>query len=280
MPVNPGETEIETGENAMLLAEKTAIVYGGGGAIGGAVARAFGREGATVHVVGRTAAPLEAVVKDITTAGGTAEAATLDVLDEPAVRAHADRVAGAGPIDAVVNAVGIMHVQGPLLAEQTVDDFAQPIVDYTRANFIVAQAVAPHMVAQGSGVIMPVSTPGSKIAIPGVLGYATACAAIEAMSRLLAAELGTSGVRVVCLRPDALPEAAAQGSHSRTIFEPVAADHGMTVEEMLAQAAQASLLKRSATLAEVANTAVFLASDWAGAMTGTVANLTAGSVVD
>jgi NAD(P)-dependent dehydrogenase (short-subunit alcohol dehydrogenase family) len=265
----------------MLLAGKTAIVYGGGGAIGGAVARAFAREGAAVHVAGRSAEPLDVVVKDVVAAGGTASAATLDVLDEPAVRAHADAVAAdAGAIDVAVNAVGIMHVQGPRFADQTVDEFAQPIVDYTRAHFIAAQAVARHMVERGSGVLIPVSTPGSKLAIPGVLGFATACAAIEAMSRLLAAELGPSGVRVVCLRPDALPEAAAQGSHSRRVFEPVAAAHGMTVEEMLAQAGQASLLQRSATLAEVANTAVFLASDWAGAMTGTVANVTAGSLVD
>lgn len=220
----------------MSLAGKNALVYGGGGAIGRAIARAFARHGATVTVAGRTAGPLEVVVKDIEAAGGTATASTVDALDEAAVEAHADAVAASlGSIDVAVNAVGIPHAQGVPLAELSVDDFMVPITGYARTHFLTARAAGRHMAAQGSGVIMTVSTPGSKLAMPGILGFGTACAAIEAMTRLLAAELAPSGVRVVGVRPDAIPEAAAAGSHSRRVFEPTARDAGMSVDEMLAQ---------------------------------------------
>jgi MFS transporter, DHA2 family, multidrug resistance protein len=106
-------------------------------------------------------------------------------------------------------------------------------------------------------------------------------AAHEVAARCLAADLGPRGVRVICLRPDAIPEASARGSVSRKIFRPLAEHAGVTVEQLLEQAARdRSLLKRLPTLDEVANTAVFLASDHAGAMTATVANLTCGATID
>ena len=73
---------------------------------------------------------------------------------------------------------------------------------------------------------------------------------------------------------------AQGGSHSRDVFRPVAERAGITVEAMLAQAAAATLLKRQPNLAEVASTAVFLASDQAGAMTGAIANLSCGLLLD
>ena len=112
------------------------------------------------------------------------------------------------------------------------------------------------------------------------MGFGVACAAIEAISRHLAGELGPSGIRVICLRPHAIPEAAARGSHSRDVFSPIAEKAGMTVEDMLEGAAGETLLKRLPTLAEVGNVAAFMASDQAGAMTGTVANLSCGALVD
>ena len=76
-----------------LLADKVAVVYGGGGAIGGSCARVFAREGARVFLAGRTRAKLDTVARDIAAAGGHADVTALDVLDEAAVRAHADRAA-------------------------------------------------------------------------------------------------------------------------------------------------------------------------------------------
>jgi 3-oxoacyl-[acyl-carrier protein] reductase len=267
----------------MLLDNKTAVVYGGGGAIGGAVARAFAREGARVHLAGRTLAKLEAVAREIRDSGGDAEVAGIDALDERAVREHTDAVAArSGGIDVALNAIGIPHVQGTPFAELSLDDYLYPITAYSRTNFVTAQAVARHMVAQGSGVILTISTTGSRLAIPGAfyLGYGTACAAIEATTRILAAELGPSGVRVVCLLPDMIPEAGKMGSHSRAVFQPVADSLSMTIDEFFAAPADRSLLGRWPTLGDVAEAAAFVASDRAAATTGTVINLTAGSIVN
>jgi 3-oxoacyl-[acyl-carrier protein] reductase len=264
-----------------MLEGKSAVIYGGAGAIGGAAARAFAREGARVFLAGRARAKLEAVARSIVQNGGSAEIAEIDALDERAVEAHADTVAAtAGGIDIALNAVGIHHVQGVPVAELALADFAHPIRAYTQTHFITAKAVARHMAAKRAGVILLMSTPGAYLPGTGYLGYGVACAAKEALSRLLAAELAPSGIRVICLRPHAIPEAAMAGSHSREVFRPAAERAGLTVEQMLAGAAAGTLLKRLPTLAEVADVAAFMASDRAGAMTGTVANMTCGLLAD
>ena len=265
----------------MLLEDRTAIIYGGGGAIGGAAARVFAREGAKVFLAGRTLAKLEKVAGDIAAAGGLAEVAQIDVLDSPAVEGHADAVvAKTGRIDIAFNAVGMVHVQGTPFAELSLDDFIAPISAYTRTIFVTAKAVSRHMAARRSGVILIMSTPGSRLPGTGYLGYGAACAAKEGMSRLLAAELAPNGIRVICLQPHAIPQAAANGSHSAEVFGPVAARAGLTVGEMLAGAANGTLLKRLPTLSDVAEVAAFMASSRAGAMTGTIANMTCGALVD
>lgn len=266
----------------MLLKNKRAVIYGGGGAIGGAVARAFAREGAKVFLAGRTRSKLDAVAKDIAAAGGEVETALVDALDEQAVRRHADAVAQrAGGIDIALNAVGIVHVQGTPLSDLSYEEYAHPLMAYTRTNFLTARAVARHMVPQGAGVIFTLSTPGSRMPGGGFMGYGAACAAIEALTRHLAGELGASGVRAICLRPDAIPEALALHSHSAQVFAKPAQNAGLSVAAMLDERRRsATLLQRLPTLAEVANVAAFLASDQASAVTASIANLSCGSVVD
>jgi NAD(P)-dependent dehydrogenase (short-subunit alcohol dehydrogenase family) len=264
----------------MLLLGQTAIVYGGGGAIGGAAAGAFAREGAKVLLVGRTLQKLEARAQEIVRQSGAAEFAVIDVLDERAVEDHAEAVAReTGGIDIALNAVGFSHVQGMPLAELSLADFMLPIETYTRAVFITAKATSRFM-QRGSGVVMNISTPGSRLPGIGYLGYGAACAITEGMTRLLAAELAPRGVRVVCLQPHAIPEALTKGSHSKGVFQPAAERAGLTVEEMLQGAAEGTLLKRLPTLGEVADVAAFMASDRARAMTGAVVNMTCGALVD
>jgi NAD(P)-dependent dehydrogenase (short-subunit alcohol dehydrogenase family) len=244
----------------------------------------FAREGARVHLAGRSPDKLEAVAREIHADGGSAEIARVDALDEAAVREHADAVAArSGGIDVALNAIGVVHVQGTPFAELSLDDYLHPITAYCRTNFVTAQAVARHMVSQGSGVIVTISTSGSRLAVPGAagyVGYGTACAAIEATTRILAAELGASGVRVVCLQPDMIPEAGKASSHSRAVFQPVAERLGLTLDEFFAAPPDRTLLHRWPTLADVAEAAAFVASDRAAATTGTVINLTAGTIVD
>ena len=200
----------------MMLENKSALIYGGGGAIGGAVARAFAGAGARVYLAGRTRARLEKVANDIGEAAGVAE---VDALDERAVAEHADAVAAdAGGIDIALNAVSFPHVQGKPLAELTFDEVWHPIDTFVRTNLITAMAVARHMTARRSGTILTLSTAGSRVMPPGVLGYGTTCAAVEAMTQRLAVELGPSGVRVVCLRPHAISDAPANGSYTGELF--------------------------------------------------------------
>jgi NAD(P)-dependent dehydrogenase (short-subunit alcohol dehydrogenase family) len=132
------------------------------------------------------------------------------------------------------------------------------------------------MTTQGSGVIITLTATPSRAAAPLVGGMAPAWAGVEALTRVLAAELGPQGVRVVCLRPDAIPETATidtvYGLHARAL--------GITTTEFTETMRARTLLHRLPTLAQVAATAVYLASDDAGAITGTVANLSSGSIVD
>ncbi|WP_214325791.1 SDR family NAD(P)-dependent oxidoreductase [Nonomuraea sediminis] len=262
-----------------LLGNKNAVIYGGGGAIGGAMARVFAREGARVFIAGRTQAKLDAVARDVAATGGKVETAQVDVFDEQAVETHADAVAAtAGSIDIAVNAVSVMHDQGTLLADLSLEEFMRPIDGFLRTLFITSKAVARHM---GPGVILTLSEPGAKLAIGGILGHGVSAAGKEAFSRLLAAELAPSNIRVIDIRPHAVIDAPAAGSYTKDLFKQTAAVAGQSVQEFLEGGmVQGTLLKRLPTLSEIAETAAFLASDRAGAMTGTVANLSGGALVD
>ncbi|MER7980345.1 SDR family oxidoreductase [Streptomyces sp. NPDC095817] len=267
----------------LLLADKNAVIHGGGGAIGGAVARVFAREGARVFIAGRTQGKLDTVARDIAAAGGRVETAQVDVFDEAAVAKHAESVAAtAGGIDIALNAVSVLHDQGTLLADLSVEEFMRPVDGFLRALFITSKAVARHMGGERPGVILTLSEPGSKLAAGGILGHSVSAAGKEAFSRVLAAELAPHNIRVVCIRPHAVVDAPAAGSYTKDLFKPTAAAAGQSVQELLDDGgmAQGTLLKRLPTLSEIAETAAFLASDRAGAMTGTVANLSAGALVD
>lgn len=254
----------------MLLKHKVAVIHGAGGAIGGEVARTFAREGAKVFLSGRRLAVVEAVAQEIVAAGGEAEAATVDALDEDAVEQYSASVAKeAGRIDVALNAIGFRAVQGVPLVGLSREDFVAPIVTWTTAQFLTARAAARHMVQKRAGVILTLSASPARLAIASTAGFGVACAAIEGLSRTLAAELGPQGIRVVCVRPHRIGDTLGQDPDF-----PVGRDEFRTfIEDM-------TLLKRLPTLADVAATAAFLASDHAAAMTGTVANLTCGMSVD
>jgi NAD(P)-dependent dehydrogenase (short-subunit alcohol dehydrogenase family) len=262
----------------MLLEKKTAVVYGAGGAIGGAVARAFAREGARLFMTGRNLARVDAVAREIVAAGGDAETAQVDALDEKAVEQHLDTVVDrAGGIDISFNASG----PGPApdrkpLTEMGGDAFARPIAFYTSSNFNIATAAARRMSGQRSGAILTLTAVPGRTPVPLVGGQAPAWAAVEAFSRSLALEVGPAGVRVICLRAHAIPGTPLNEEN----FATASASAGVTPAEFQAIVEQGTLLKRLPTLAEVADTAAFVASDRAGAMTATVVNLSAGSITD
>jgi NAD(P)-dependent dehydrogenase (short-subunit alcohol dehydrogenase family) len=263
----------------MILKDKVAVIYGAGGGIGGAVARAFAGEGAKVFLTGRDRAPVEAVAKDIASAGGSAEAAEVDALDEQAVEKHLQSLVGkAGRVDISFNAVGIPNARilGVPLVELDVEQFSLPVTSYTTSYFLTARLAARHMIPNRSGVIMTVTALHSRTGIPLVGGYGPAQAAKEALTRDLSVELAPHGIRVVGLRPQGMPETRT----IRDAFEPRAKASGMTWEQWQELLASRTHTRRLMTLDEMANMAVFLASDKASGMTGTTVNLTMGSLDD
>lgn len=264
----------------MLLHGKVAVIHGGGGAIGSATARVFAREGARLFLAGRSLPRLEAAASVARAEGASVEIAVIDAMAEDAVDRHADDVMdAAGRMDITVNAVGFDHVQGLPIGDTSLADYLHPVTGYLRTNFVTAKAAARHMRAQGSGVILTISTPGARLTGNGLIGNAAQSAGLEGFSRALAGELGPSGIRVVCVRPHAMAD-AYDVSYTGTMFDRIAAGSGIGREEWMRGLADTTLLGRLPTLSELAEYLAFAASDRAGSMTGVISNLTAGALVD
>lgn len=264
----------------MLLENKTAIIYGAGGAIGGAVARTFAREGAKVFLSGRTLSKVQRVANEVVVVGGTAEAFQVDALDEEAVDSYvAAVVKAAGRVDVTFNGITAVPqpgTQGISLAELSVDAFIAPITLYMRSHFLTARAAARQMAEQGSGVLLMNTPEPARLGLAHVGGMGPAWAAMEALNRNLSAEFGGRGVRAVCIRSTGMPETetinVVFGLHAKVM--------GITREQFQGFVEGMTHRRRSTTVSEVAEMAAFLASDRGSGMTGTVANLTGGLIVD
>jgi NAD(P)-dependent dehydrogenase (short-subunit alcohol dehydrogenase family) len=258
-----------------ILDGRTAVVYGGGGSLGGAVAREFAREGAQVFVTGRTKEPLEAVVAGITAEGGSAHAAVLDALDGQAVEEHlADVVDRTGQVDVSFNLITRGDVQGVPLIAMSPDDLLRAVDNGLRSNFLTARAAARRMAERGSGVILHLNSGSAHGAMPGMGSTGPADAAVETFMRYLAAETGPQGVRVC-----GIWTAGVADTLTREKLTAVAGDGAPDPQTVLDMIASMSALRRPPRAADVASVAAFLASDKAAGLTGTVVNVTAGLVL-
>ncbi len=269
-----------TQDTSALLAGKTAVIYGAAGKIGSSVARAFSRNGARVFLAGRTLETVQQVAEEIMATGRLAEAAKVDALDKDAIERHLDdAIAKAGIPDIVLNAIGIRgDLQGTPLVEMTLEDFNTPVLTGITTHFLTATAAARHMATRGSGVILMLSSSAAGLsgrdqAFHSTGGFGVACSAIESLTRTLAGQLGSKSIRVVCLRSDAILE---------TWTWPAEAEKARWEEynKFKNYMEQGTVLRRLPTLQEVADAAVFAASDRASALTGTIVNLTCGSIMD
>lgn len=263
----------------MLLTNKIAIIYGAGGAVGSTIAETFAREGAKVFLTGRNKAKVDLVAEKIKAAGGYAEAAEVDALNEGAITEHLNGViAKVGGVDISFNAVGLRNttLQGVPLVDLNVSHFMAPIQSHVQSNFLTGRIAGRHMAANGSGVIMTVTSSPSRVAIPHMGGVAVAMAAEEALIRNLSAELGPKGVRAVGLRPQGMPD-------SETITEVYslhAKANGITREQFHDLIEKGTHRKCLPSLQEMAEVAAFMASDRASAMTGTIVNMSLGVIAD
>jgi NAD(P)-dependent dehydrogenase (short-subunit alcohol dehydrogenase family) len=260
------------------LKDKVAVIYGNG-AIGGAIAKAFAREGARVFLTGRTLKKLDMTAEGILHEGGEIETTQLDALDEQAVEQHMSEVIKkAGKIDISFNAIGIPQkgIQGIPLTELPVEQFSLPITTYTQSHFVTAKAAARRMVKQGHGVILMHTPNPSRISDPFIGGMPPAWAAMEALCRSLSVECGQHGVRAVSL----LTTAIAETPLINEVFNIHGKVHGISFEQFRSIIESSTHRKRLTTLEELANAAVFVASDEGSAITGTILNLTAGMIVE
>ncbi|MEV6828328.1 SDR family oxidoreductase [Amycolatopsis sp. NPDC051102] len=249
-----------------LLNGKNAIIYGGGGRIGAAVAAGLAAEGARVFLAGRTRGRLDEVAARLRAAGGRAETAEVDALDERAVDEHADAVAAEGGVDISVNLIAHGDVQGTPLVEMALADYERPVVTAVRTQFLTARAAARHMIRQRSGVILFFGGAADPVREFTVGGLQVAFHALEAMRRQLAAELGPHGIRTVTLRTGGVPETLPADFPGRA--------------ELEENIAGKTMLGRAATLSDVGEVAAFVASDKARTMTAATVNVSCGALVD
>lgn len=258
----------------MLLKNKNAVIYGGGGAIGSAVARRFAREGARVFLAGRHLAPLDSVAGQIREAGGEAEPAEVDALDEAAVDRYVDAIAEkAGHIDVSFNLISYGDVHGIPLVEMSYDDFSRPVTTGVRTQFLTTRAAARHMLKKGSGVILMLGGSGGGQVIPTIGGTQVAFDALEGLRRQWAAELSPHGIRVLTLQTGGIPETIPLDG------APGFPD-GMTRDDVIASIEESTLLKRAATRDDVGTIAAFAASDMSRTMTATAINISCGGIID
>jgi NAD(P)-dependent dehydrogenase (short-subunit alcohol dehydrogenase family) len=266
-------------EIIMLLSNKNILIFGGSGAIGSAVAGACLAEGARVFIGARDAQRLVAAAGALEIGPGALETFLVDTLEPDLVTRTVDGIAARlDEIDVVMDATSSLHDQGSFIDTLDLEDFMLPVDRFLTSLFNTSKAAVRHMGKDRRGLVLTLTTPAGRSAAPGHLGNSVASAGVEAFTRVLAAELGPRNIRAVCLGPHALADAPKAGSYTAELFAPKAAAMGLTVDEWLIAAAGTTMLEQLPTLQDVAQTAVFLMSDKARAMTAAYVNLTAGMI--
>jgi NAD(P)-dependent dehydrogenase (short-subunit alcohol dehydrogenase family) len=253
-----------------MLDNKNAVIYGAGESLGGAVARAFAEAGARVFLTARHREKAEKVAREIRATGGAVEVDEVDALNEHAVDEHMSGVAkGADTLDISFNLINIQDTQGTPLVDMEAEDFVRPVRTAMLTQFLTGRAAGRVMAKQKSGVILTLTATPGGIGYAMVGGFGPACCAIESFSRDLAAELGPSGVRVVNLR--------SAGSPDSRPFREALDQAGEEVKAFLEKLRADTMLKRMPMMKDIANAAVFLASDLADKITGVTVDITAGT---
>ena len=260
-----------------MLKDKVAVIYGAGGSVGSAVALAFAREGARVFLAGRTLAKLEIVAEKIKAINGSTDISVINALHKQEVEDHLAAIKDkAGSIDISFNLIGMDDEHGTVLTSMQYEKFVLPITNSMTSHFITATAAARYMAKQGAGVILCLTANVARKPYPVSGGFGVSCAAIEGLCRQLAVEEGKHGVRVVCIRSAGSPDAAGVAE----AFKKHADAAGISAEAFEKEFAQITMLKRLPLLAEIANTAVLMASGNASAITAAVINATCGELAD
>ena len=232
---------------------KTALVTGGARGIGAATAERFASEGAHVVVADFDEAAAAETAERI---GG--RAIRCDVTSREDVEAAVALAAESGRLDLLVTSAGI--IRDNLLHKLTDDDWEAVIATHLRGTFLAAQAAQAHMVEQGGGAMVVISST-SALGNRGQANYAAAKAGIQGFAKTLAIELGRFGVRVNCVAPGFIATAMTAQTAERV---------GVDFEDFQAAAAEQTPLRRIGQPEDVAGVIAFLCSDDAAYVTGQV----------
>jgi NAD(P)-dependent dehydrogenase (short-subunit alcohol dehydrogenase family) len=254
----------------MLLQNKNAIIYGAGGSLGGAVARALAKAGAKVFLTGHHPESVKKLADEIIANGGSAEASEVDALNEKAVNDYVNKLVNKeGTVDISFNAISLKDTQGVPLIDMSLADFVRPVTIAMETQFLTATAAGRMMIKQGSGVILTLTATPGGIGYANVGGFGPACCAIESFSRDLASELGPHGVRVVNIR--------SGGSPDSQVFKEALAHGGDKAKEFIKKLEEDTMLKKLPLMEDIGNVAVFLASGMGGKITGVTIDVTCGT---
>jgi 3-oxoacyl-[acyl-carrier protein] reductase len=253
-----------------MLQNKNAIIYGAGGSLGGAVAKALAGSGARLFLTGYQLGSVQKVADEILKSGGQAETDIVDAFDEKAISHHLNKVVSrVGKIDISFNAVGVDVMQGIPLVDLPEDDFIRPITRTMQTRFLTAKIAGKAMMKQGSGVILFLTATPGGIGYPYTGGFAPACGAVESFSRNLASELGVYGVRVVNMR--------SGGSPDSRVFKEAIDSNPELMKTVIQKMEDDTMLKKLPMMSDIGNLAIFLCSDMAGSITGVSVDITCGT---
>jgi NAD(P)-dependent dehydrogenase (short-subunit alcohol dehydrogenase family) len=244
------------------LKDKVAVVFAATGEIAGAVARSLASHGAKVYVTGRRLDALKALASDINAQGGRAEAAKVDALNEAEIDSFLKKVvADNGKLDVVFNGIAVeYHEMGgrPLATLATFEQFLIPFQKICGSQFLTSRTAAKYMIESGTeGTILLMNAAASRSKIPGLGAFSAACAAVEGLTRVLAAELGANGIKAICISSGALMETKRISGW----IEHASEASGVPVEQITAGYKAFDITRTSPTLKMVGETAAFLASE-------------------
>ncbi|HYC57584.1 MAG TPA: SDR family oxidoreductase [Candidatus Binatia bacterium] len=255
----------------MLLTNRVAIISGIGPGLGQALALAFAREGACLALAARSHDKLEGMVRAIRDDGGRAIAVATDISD----RASCEHLVDAtmkeyGRIDVLVNNA---YHPGTYQSIETadLDDWKPPFEVNVLGSLRLSQAVIPHMKSQGGGAIVMINSMSMRRMMATFGGYAASKAALLAATQTLALELGPHKIRVNSVVPGYIWGPPLEG-----YFASEAAKYGITPQQMYDGVAAETALKHIPTSEEIAEAAVFFASDMSRVITGQSLDVNAG----
>lgn len=244
------------------LKDKVAVVFAASGEIAGAVARSFAQHGAKVYVTATNLDAVKALAKEIRANGGQAEAGQVDALNETEIDNYLQKVvADNGKLDMVFNGIGSYYKDagsGSPTTMVTFEQFLNPLQRICGSQFLTSRVAAKHMIQSGSeGTILLFTASMSRTKTPNMAGFASACAAIEGLTRVMAAEFGQHGIKSVCICSGALLETKKISG----MISDFAELSGISREEMALRYTKFNILKSGPTLKQLGETAAFLVSE-------------------